>query len=379
MPPIVAGPGWTGPTAARTLLGEPRSLSTHTMPHLAPPPGAGAALGAALLFGAATPLAKLLLGAMDPWLLAGLLYLGSGVGLTLYRLLRRAPPVHLAPGEWAWLAGAILAGGVAAPVILMVGLASMPASGAALLLNAESLFTALLAWLLFGENVSRRAALGLAAIASGALVLTWPGEARFGSPLSALLVLGACAAWGLDNNLTRRVALADATWIAALKGLVAGLINLLLSWALNSSWPGPATVAAALVLGFLAYGVSLALFVVGLRHLGAARSGAYFAVAPFGGAALALALGERPTLALAISGGLMAFGVWLHLTERHSHLHAHSVQDHDHLHRHDAHHQHEHDPPLPPGASHRHPHHHPPLSHTHPHAPDAHHRHSHDH
>jgi drug/metabolite transporter (DMT)-like permease len=349
------------------------------MPHLAPPPGAGAALGAALLFGAATPLAKLLLGAMDPWLLAGLLYLGSGVGLTLYRLLRRAPPVHLAPGEWAWLAGAILAGGVAAPVILMVGLASMPASGAALLLNAESLFTALLAWLLFGENVSRRAALGLAAIASGALVLTWPGEARFGSPLSALLVLGACAAWGLDNNLTRRVALADATWIAALKGLVAGLINLLLSWALNSSWPGPATVAAALVLGFLAYGVSLALFVVGLRHLGAARSGAYFAVAPFGGAALALALGERPTLALAISGGLMAFGVWLHLTERHSHLHAHSVQDHDHLHRHDAHHQHEHDPPLPPGASHRHPHHHPPLSHTHPHAPDAHHRHSHDH
>ena len=348
------------------------------MPYLAPPPGVAAALGAALLFGAATPLAKLLVGPMGPWLLAGLLYLGSGLGLSLYRLLRRAPPVRLAPGEWPWLAGAILAGGVFAPVLLMAGLAAMPASGAALLLNAECLFTALLAWCLFGENLNRRVALGLAAIALGALILTWPGEARFGSPGAALLVLGACAAWGLDNNLTRRVALADATWIAALKGLAAGPVNLLLAWALGSSWAPAGAVAAALLLGFLAYGVSLALFVVSLRHLGAARSGAYFAVAPFGGAALALALGEPPTLSLAASGGLMALGVWLHLTERHSHSHLHPALDHDHLHRHDAHHQHEHDPPIPAGVRHRHPHHHPPLRHTHPHTPDAHHRHRHD-
>jgi drug/metabolite transporter (DMT)-like permease len=346
-------------------------------PSLLPPPGVAAALGAALLFGAATPLAKLLLGPIGPWLLASLLYLGSGLGLSLYRLLRRAPPVHLTRQEWPWLAGAILAGGVVGPVLLMAGLAAMPASGAALLLNAESVFTALLAWFLFGENVNRRVALGLAAIAMGALVLTWPGEARFGSPAAALAILGACAAWGLDNNLTRRVALADATWIAALKGLAAGTVNLVLAWILGSAWPPPGAMMAALVLGFLAYGVSLALFVVGLRHLGAARSGAYFAVAPFCGAALALALGEPPTLALAASGGLMALGVWLHLTERHSHPHVHPAQDHDHDHSHDAHHQHEHDYPVPPGIRHRHPHHHPPLSHSHPHTPDAHHRHRH--
>lgn len=336
-----------------------------------------AALVAAALFGAATPLAKLLVGSMGPWLMAGLLYLGSGVGLSLYRLVRRAPPVHLARHEWPWLAGAILTGGAVAPVLLMAGLAAMPASGAALLLNAESVFTALLAWFIFGENVNRRVALGLAAIALGALVLSWPGEARFGGPVASLAVLGACAAWGLDNNLTRRVALADATWIAAAKGLAAGSVNLLLAWVLGSPWPPAGAVAAALVLGFLAYGVSLALFVVGLRHLGAARAGAYFAVAPFFGAALALGLGEAPTPALAASGGLMALGVWLHLTERHNHLHSHPALDHDHFHSHDAHHQHEHDPPVPPGTRHSHPHHHPPLRHTHPHTPDAHHQHKH--
>lgn len=340
-------------------------------------PGVAAALGAALLFGAATPLSKPLLASTGPWLLAGLVYLGSGLGLSLYRLLRRAPPVHLPRREWPWLAGAILAGGLVAPVLLMVGLAAMPASGAALLLNAESVFTALLAWFLFGENFNRRVALGLAAIALGALVLAWPGEARFGSPAAALAVLGACAAWGLDNNLTRRVALADATWIAAAKGLAAGPVNLLLAWALGSSWPPAGSVAAALALGFLAYGVSLALFVVGLRHLGAARAGAYFAVAPFFGAALALVLGEAPTLALAASGALMALGVWLHITEHHDHPHAHPAEEHDHLHSHDAHHQHAHDPPVPPGTRHRHPHHHAPLRHSHPHAPDAHHRHRH--
>jgi drug/metabolite transporter (DMT)-like permease len=340
-------------------------------------PGAAAALGAALLFGAATPLAKLLLGTMSPWQLAGLLYLGSGLGLSLYRLLRRAPPVHLPRHEWPWLAGAIVVGGIVAPLLLMAGLAAMPASGAALLLNAESVFTALLAWFLFGENVNRRVALGLAAIALGAVVLSWPGEARFGSPVAALLVLGACLAWGLDNNLTRRVALADATWIAALKGLAAGAVNLALASALGAAWPGPGTLAAALALGFLAYGVSLALFVIGLCHLGAARAGAYFAVAPFCGAALALVLGESASPALFAAGGLMALGVWLHLTEQHEHPHFHAALEHDHPHSHDAHHQHEHDPPVPPGTNHRHPHRHAPLRHSHPHTPDAHHRHRH--
>ncbi|WP_295458484.1 DMT family transporter [uncultured Thiodictyon sp.] len=341
-------------------------------------PGVLAALGAALLFGGSTPLAKLLLVSINPWLLAGLLYLGSGVGLSVYRLIRRAPAGRLAPGEWPWLAGAILAGGVVAPVLLMFGLSGMPAAGASLLLNAEAVFTAGLAWLVFRENVDRRIALGMAAIVAGALVLSWPGEARFGAAWPALAVLGAGLAWGIDNNLTRKVSLADATWIAAIKGLAAGSMNLLLALWLNAAWPPLPKLAAALLIGLLAYGVSLALFVVALRHLGTARTGAYFSVAPFFGAVVAIPLlGEALSLPLLIAGVLMGLGVWLHLTEHHRHEHAHPALDHDHAHTHDAHHQHAHDGPVPPDISHCHGHRHPPLSHEHAHFPDAHHLHDH--
>ena len=169
--------------------------------------GVAAALGAALLFGAGTPLAKLLLGSVGPWMLAGLFYLGSGLGLTLYRLATRAAPVKLARGEAVWLAGATLAGGVVGPLLLMLGLGGMPASGASLLLNAEGVFTALLAWLVFRENFDRRIALGMGLIAAGALVLSWPETVSFAGLWPALAILGACLAWGVDNNLTRKVAL----------------------------------------------------------------------------------------------------------------------------------------------------------------------------
>ena len=337
-----------------------------------------AALGAALLFGAGTPFAKLLLDSVNPWLMAGLLYLGSGAGLSAARLLKRTPSVRPERGDWPWLAGAILAGGVIGPVLLMFGLSGMPASGASLLLNAEGVFTALLAWFAFRENFDRRIALGMAAIVAGAVVLAWPGEARFGAVLPALAVLGACLAWALDNNLTRKVALADATWIAALKGWVAGAVNLAIAAATVEVWPAWWASIAAGTVGWLAYGVSLALFVVGLRHLGAARTGAYFSVAPFAGAVVALPLlGEAITPRLAVAGGLMAFGVWLHLTERHEHRHTHELLVHTHDHDHDEHHQHEHDLPVAPGTRHTHEHRHEALTHAHPHFPDAHHRHSH--
>ena len=200
-------------------------------------PGIAAALGAALLFGAGTPLAKWLLDAVSPWLLAGLLYLGSGLGLTLYRALRRAPAVRLAPGGALWFAGAILAGGIVGPVLLMLGLAGMPASGASLLLNAEGVFTALLAWFAFRENFDRRIALGMAAIAAGTIVLSWPGDARFAGLWPTLAVLGACLAWAIDNNLTRKISATDATWIAAIKGSAAGAVNLMLAWSLGASLP----------------------------------------------------------------------------------------------------------------------------------------------
>lgn len=341
-------------------------------------PGVLAALGAALLFGGGTPLAKWLLGNVDPWLLAGLLYLGSGTGLSLYRLLRKAPAWRLPPNDWPWLAGAILAGGVIGPVLLMFGLTEMPASGTSLLLNAEGVFTALLAWFAFRENFNHRIALGMAAIVAGAVVLSWPQEARFSGAWPALAVLGACLAWGIDNNLTRKVSLADATSIAAIKGLTAGSVNLVLALLLRARWPTLPNLAGAMLVGWIAYGVSLALFVVALRHLGTARTGAYFSVAPFFGAVLALPLlGESVGRRLLIAGSLMALGVLLHLTEEHRHEHTHESMEHEHEHVHDIHHQHEHDHPVAPGTRHRHWHRHEPLTHTHAHFPDAHHRHCH--
>lgn len=341
-------------------------------------PGVMAALGAALLFGGGTPLAKGLLASVDPWLLAGLLYLGAGAGLALYHLARRAPAQKLPPTEWGWLAGAILAGGVVGPVLLMFGLTGMPASGASLLLNAEGALTALLAWFVFRENFDRRVALGMAAIVAGALVIGWPGAARFSTLWPALMVVGACLAWALDNNLTRKVSLADATWIAALKGWTAGGANLALALGSGAAWPALPALGGALLVGALAYGASLALFVVGLRQLGTARTGAYFSVAPFFGAVLAIPLwGEPVTARLLVAAALMGLGVWLHLTEQHRHLHVHEPMEHDHEHVHDAHHQHPHDERAPIGVSHRHGHRHEPLTHCHAHFPDAHHRHSH--
>ena len=354
-------------------------MNSHLSATSISPIGVSAALGAALLFGAGTPLAKMLLADVGPWLLAGLLYLGSGIGLTLVRALRRpSRRVGLSRNEWKWLVLAIAFGGVIGPVLLMIGLTAMPASGVALLLNVESVFTAVIAWVVFRENVDRRVFIGMIAIVSGALLLSWPERADFGEAWPALAVLGACLCWGIDNNLTRNVSLNDAGWIALVKGLGAGTTNLVLAFAFGAAWPALTVIGGALALGFVAYGVSLVLFVIGLRHLGTARTGAYFGVAPFFGTLLAvLVLGETVTPALVIAGSLMALGVWLHLTERHDHEHVHKVLEHEHEHSHDDHHQHMHSEPVSPGTKHSHRHRHEAMKHQHPHFPDAHHRHEH--
>lgn len=336
--------------------------------------GVAAALAAALLFGASASVAKWFMHEVGPWMLAGLFYLGSGIGLSVYRRVTHAQPVSLPRSEAGWLAGAVLTGGVAGPVLLMYGLGGMPASGAALLLNAEGVLTALIAWVAFKENVDRRIALGMLAIASGAVVLSWPGEAQFAGSLQALAILGACLCWAIDNNLTRKVALADATWIAAIKGTVAGSVNFALAWGLGAELPGWWTVQAAMLVGLLAYGLSLVLFVVAMRHLGTARTGAYFSVAPFFGAALAVLSGESVTVPLLIAGSLMAVGIRLHLTEQHQHEHAHEAMEHRHEHTHDEHHQHGHEFRVAPDAPHPHLHRHVPIVHVHAHFPDAHHQ-----
>lgn len=341
------------------------------------PVGAGAGLAAALLFGAGTPLATLLVAGVHPVMLAGLLYCGAGLGLWLIRLVRRLPRVHLAPVEWLPLVGAVVIGGMAGPALLMVGLTQLPATASSLLLNAESVLTALVAWVVFREHVDRRIAAGMAAIAAGAVLITVSGGFSIGAAWPSIAVVAACLCWAIDNNLTRSVALNDATWLAAIKGSVAGPANVGVALALGAEFPLPTHMAGAFVLGFFAYGLSLVLFIVALRHVGAARAGAYFAVAPFFGSALAIALGDPVTWWLATAAVLMAIGVWVHVSERHQHTHTHPAQVHTHWHSHDIHHDHEHAQNVPPGTWHRHEHVHEELVHQHDHFPDAHHRHRH--
>ncbi|MFC5355767.1 DMT family transporter [Azospirillum himalayense] len=354
-----------------------------------PRTGATTAILAAVLFGLSTPLAKLLVHDLSPWMLAGLLYLGSGIGLGLLRLLtgsRKRGERGLRGAEWLWLMAAVAAGGVAGPVLLMFGLTATPASTASLLLNLEGVFTALLAWFVFREGVDRRLVAGMIAIVAGAVVLSWGGTVsldggwgnggRGNGGWGPAAVAAACLMWAVDNNLTRKVSLADPADIATIKGLVAGSVNVGIALALGDALPAAPTAAAAMLVGLLGYGVSLVLFVVALRHIGAARTGAYFSTAPFVGGIASLAIfGEPVTLGLVAAAVLMGIGVWLHLTEDHDHEHDHDEMEHDHPHVHDAHHRHHHDGPVTEPHSHRH--RHGRLRHRHAHFPDAHHAHRH--
>lgn len=340
------------------------------------------ALLSAALFGASTPLAKILMGSVSPWLMAGLLYLGAGLGLAAVEVSRRASGKAVAEAplrkpDLPWLAAVVLAGGLFGPLCLMFGLARTDAASASLLLNLESLATMGIAWLAFHENVDKRLLVGAFAILAGAALLSWQGNASL--DWGALLIAAACLSWGIDNNLTRKLSSANPVHIAMLKGLVAGVVNLTLAFALGAALPAIGLVFAVMTVGFLGYGVSLVLFVVALRYLGTARTGAYFSLAPFIGATLSLALLDEPlTLRLLVAGSLMALGLWLHLTERHEHEHVHEEIEHEHRHRHDEHHQHtHHGPDVPAGEPHNHKHRHAALAHAHPHFPDIHHRHGH--
>lgn len=341
--------------------------------------GACFALAAAALFGVSTPFAKALLGnAVDPWLLAGLLYAGSGAGLGLVLALRGEAwaEASLRRADAPWLGGVVLFGGLLAPLLLMQGLVTSSAASASLLLNLESVATMVIAWMVFKESVDRRLLLGAFAMLAGAILLSWQGLARF--EFGALCIVGACIAWGVDNNLTRQLSGSDPLQIAAIKGLAAGAVNLALAAWRNVAWPGWSEIAQAALLGFIGYGLSLVLFVLALRQLGAARTGAYFSTAPFIGAMVAVSwLGEALDAALIVAGLLMAFGVYLHLTEDHAHEHDHEELEHEHGHTHDVHHQHEHAADDPEGERHSHLHRHVHMRHKHPHFPDIHHRHPH--
>ncbi|MEI6712686.1 MAG: EamA family transporter [Verrucomicrobiota bacterium] len=342
------------------------------------------AILAAAFFGISTPFGKVLLEHMSPQWLGGLFCTGSGLGLFLWMGLRRLlfgpipKEAALKRSDLPWLACATIVGGIVAPVLLAYGLSHTPASAASLLLNIEGVFTASIAWWIFREHFDRRILLGMLLILSGSVFLSYTSTPDGGIPWSALGIAGACLCWAIDNNLTRKISAADPVQITALKGLVSGSINLGIAWKLSDSHPTWSALIQGGILGFFSYGLSLVFFVLALRHLGTARTGAYFSTAPFIGTAISILFyGEPTTPTFWIAAALMAIGVLLHLTEEHNHFHRHEVLEHEHLHVHDAHHQHEHSPTDPPGEPHSHWHRHEILEHSHPHYPDIHHQHEH--
>lgn len=341
----------------------------------------GFALAAAALFGVSVPAAKLFLGdGVEPRLLAGLLYLGSGLGLAGILTVWRALGLRSSEAPLRWsdaprLTAVIFSGGVAGPLLLMWGLAHSDAASASLLLNVEGVATLGIAWLVFRENADTRIILGAFAILAGAAMVSWGGTVSSFN-MGAVAIVGACVAWAVDNNLTRGLSGSNPIEIAAWKGVCAGTFNVVLALAFGDHLPAPGLLAGAGALGLVSYGASLALFVLALRHLGVARTGAYFSTAPFIGASVAIIVFDEPfTLRLAISGALMGSGVLLHILEVHSHSHRHEPLEHTHSHTHDAHHGHQHEA----GAQepHAHAHRHKPTVHSHPHYPDLHHRHGH--
>lgn len=342
--------------------------------------GAQLALLSAALFGASTPLAKLVLGEIGPLATAGLLYLGAGVGLLAYRSFfqRKHVEAQLAHRDAPWVVGAIVFGGVLGPALLMLGLARTEAGTASLLLTLEGVATALIALIVFREHIGWRNGSGFALIVLGGAALAWRGGLAAPDITGPLLVAGACIAWGVDNNLTRKISNADPTAIAMWKGLVAGPANIALAVIAGERIPELAPALDAMAIGIAGYGASLVLFIFALRALGVARTGAYFGTAPFVGALLAIPLlGEPITIVMIFAALLIGAGVIIHLTESHAHEHEHAPMEHEHAHVHDAHHRHAHGVNDPQGEPHVHRHGHSAMTHSHAHAPDEHHRHDH--
>lgn len=341
----------------------------------------GAVLGllTAVCFGVSSPLSKLLLAELSPQLLAGLLYLGAGVALALYQVVnpttREAP---LTRADVPSLVGVVALGGVAGPLLMLIGLGRVSGTAGSLLLNLEAPLTIVVAAALFGEHLGRRALLAVVCILLSAVCLSVdPGEISVDC-VGVAMIAAACLCWAFDNNLTQRLSLKDPLQIVRVKTLGAGAFNTTLGFAFGAAVPSARIAAFALGLGVLSYGVSVVLDAYALRLHGAAREAAYFATAPFVGALAAVPLlGESLSMAELVAMGLMVVGVVLLASEHHAHVHVHEPMEHEHLHVHDEHHQHEHGPDDPPGEPHSHMHRHERLVHNHPHVPDLHHRHEH--
>jgi drug/metabolite transporter (DMT)-like permease len=334
-----------------------------------------------VLFGASTPLSKLLLPGVGPLVLAALLYLGAALLISLFRVLSRVGGQQSAEakirGSDALTLGAVVGfGGVLGPVLMLFGLARISALTGSLLLNLEAVFTILLAVIVFHEHLSRSLAAASGLVVLGALLLSYQPGSLGGGVLGVMAIVGACLSWAIDNNLSQRLSLRDPTAVVLLKTAGAGLTSLALALATGHTLPTPTFLVGGVVVGSLGYGASLICVMFALRYLGAAREAAWFSTAPFIGAAIAIPIfGLLPTAAEWLGMALMISGIFLLVRERHSHVHSHEPIEHDHSHVHDEHHQHEHEGPV--AEPHSHPHRHDPIIHEHPHVSDLHHRHRH--
>ena len=341
------------------------------------------ALLAALLFGASAPVSKILLGEIAPITLAAFLYLGSGIGLLLYQLLQRngntiKAEAPIKKSDMGWLAGAILVGGIVAPIILLIGLRDTPGATASLLLNFEGIATTLIAALAFKEAVSRRAWWAIWAITLASIVLSVNINDGWGVSWGAVAILTACIFWGIDNNFTRNISAKNPISIVTIKGLVAGSFSLGLTLILGNQLPEIRVILKSMLLGSLSYGLSITLFIRAMRGLGAARASALFGTAPLAGIILSfLFLQETVTTIFLFALPLMMAGAFILVYEEHDHQHVHEEIVHEHLHQHDdEHHGHSHNG-TEYGAVHSHGHKHGRIRHTHHHMPDIHHRHTH--
>ncbi len=341
------------------------------------------ALLSAVLFGASAPLAKLLLGEIQPIPLAAFLYLGSGIGLFLFWLVRRHSShfnneAMLSKLDLPWLIASTATGGILAPIVLMFSLKNVPGSTASLLLNFEGVATTFIAWMVFREAVSRKVWLSVASILAACILLTWDPNGQWGFSLGALGVVLACFLWGADNNFTRNISSKDPVLIVTIKGAVAGLFSLSCAVILGNALPSVFTAFGAMLIGFICYGISIVLFIYAMRNMGASRTSAFFGTAPFIGSFISIFIfNEAPGLLFYVSASLMVAGVYLLTSESHEHSHTHDCLTHEHRHNHhDEHHIHEHSPQKE--LEHSHFHMHAKTKHSHPHMPDLHHWHTHD-
>ncbi|MEN6306460.1 MAG: DMT family transporter [Anaerohalosphaeraceae bacterium] len=336
---------------------------------------------ASLFFAASAPLAKTLLADIDPVMLAALLYLGCGVGLlvlkTAMHRIKADAEAHLSGTDMPWLLGAILAGGVVAPIVLLYSLRNTSAATASLLLNFEGVATSVIAAIMFREAIGKRVWIAVILVTIGSIILSWDRSETLRLSIGALGIIAACALWGLDNNLIRHISAKDPVTITIIKGIVAGIVSFGMALLLGNHLPGIRHIGMAVLLGFFAYGLSIVFFISALRHLGAARTSAYFGTAPFIGVLLSLVLlKEVPDASFMFAVPVMVAGAILLLIEKHEHTHIHEEFEHEHGHKHDDEH-HVHDHEMATNGFYSHPHKHCIITHIHPHLPDIHHRHEH--